>query len=124
MINVCLHFLQSTAIQTAIEISPNDLVAELRAEINHWWETMHSKNNPQHPDKCDTSTGKGGSANASILYGSVRLITQGQELSPQVDDKTLGEMQFKDHQVTAFSSVRLFARHNKLINNNNLEFVL
>lgn len=116
--------LRSTTIQTAIEMSPNDLVAELRAEINHWWETMHNKNNAQqHSDKCDTSSGKGGSANPGIVYGGVRLITQGQELSPQVDDKTLAEMQFKDHQVS-LSFLCLYGMFGICHFVGNLEFLL
>lgn len=38
---------------------------------------------------------------AMLAEGPVRMITQGQELTSDLDEKSLAEMQFKDNQVHA-----------------------
>lgn len=59
-----------------------DYVAELRAEVTVWWESLHKP--VGHND------------------GPIRIITQGQELTTDFDEKTLGEIGFKDMQVFYF----------------------
>ena len=39
-----------------------------------------------------------------LVEGPMRMITLGQELSVDVDEKTLAEMQFKDSQVDVLTS--------------------
>ena len=92
----------------------SDLVAELRAEVTRWWEGVQRR----HQQRQEEAQQQGGSgtqgaaavsaASGSILTpilgamlgdGPIRMITQGQELSADMDEKTLGEMQFKDCQV-------------------------
>lgn len=40
-----------------------------------------------------------GTGNSVLQEGLVRIITQGQELTTDSDEKTLGDMGFKDNQV-------------------------
>lgn len=58
-----------------------DYVAELRAEVTVWWETLSHK------------------PSTALSDGPIRIITQGQELTIEFDEKTLGEIGFKDNQV-------------------------
>ncbi len=44
---------------------------------------------------------------AMLGDGPIRMITQGQELTTELDEKTLGEMQFKDMQVHTLGNVFL-----------------
>lgn len=61
-----------------LELLSTDYVAELRAEVTVWWESLH-KSSPND--------------------GPIRIITQGQELTTEFDEKTLSEVGFKDMQV-------------------------
>ena len=94
--------------QTPIEMSSTDLIGELRAEVNRWWETMQK----QHILR-QQGEGAGSSMLTPILGamlgdGPIRMITLGQELSSDMDEKTLGEMQFKDMQVMTHHLVKTF----------------
>ncbi|XP_049955909.1 ubiquitin carboxyl-terminal hydrolase 34 [Schistocerca serialis cubense] len=64
--------------KTTLELLSTDYVADLRAEVAHWW-------NPRAAD------------------GPIRIITQGQELTTELDEKTLQEMGFKDLQLVFVS---------------------
>ncbi len=100
-----------------------DLVAELRAEVARWWSTVRKQQQKRRQGpEASTSTagntgpgapvpgpGEAGPHGASILTpilgamlgdGPIRMISLGQELSTDMDEKTLGEMQFKDNQVS------------------------
>ncbi len=64
----------------------------------------------QQQQQGDGNQAGAGTGNAAMLTpilgamlgdGPIRMITQGQELTSDVDEKTLGEMQFKDTQVSA-----------------------
>merc|ERR1719192_577000 len=84
-----------------------DLVADLRAEISAWWE---GKVLPERK----AATEKGGDAVVSAASGTsggggggpLRIITQGQEVSPELDEKTLIETRFKDLQLCYVSQGR------------------
>lgn len=89
--------------KTPLELSLTDLVAELRAEVARWWEGLHKQQMQRH----QAEGGKGSSLLSPILGamlgdGPIRMITLGQELTVDMDEKTLGEMQFKDMQVISF----------------------
>lgn len=74
-----------------LDLLSTDYVADLRAEIMKWWENL-----------CKINNSEGGSnSNKSITLqeGSIRIITLGQELLMENDEKTLGEMGFKENQV-------------------------
>ncbi|KAL4238015.1 Ubiquitin carboxyl-terminal hydrolase 34 [Mactra antiquata] len=90
--------------KTQIEMSSSDFVADLRAEVTHWWEQLQKQHTGQQGEP-----GLGNSLLTPILGamlgdGPVRMMTQGQELPCEVDEKTLSEMSFKDGQ-TVFVSV-------------------
>ncbi|XP_050316350.1 ubiquitin carboxyl-terminal hydrolase 34 isoform X2 [Anthonomus grandis grandis] len=87
----------SCAERCVLEMLLTDYVADLRAEIVKWWEgilkiraqeegaDLPSMNSSKKPDTW------------------IRIITQGQELSIDCDEKTLQEMGFKDNQITYIS---------------------
>ncbi|XP_076099132.1 ubiquitin carboxyl-terminal hydrolase 34-like isoform X2 [Mytilus galloprovincialis] len=90
--------------KTPLELSLTDLVAELRAEVARWWEGLHKQQMQRH----QAEGGKGSSLLSPILGamlgdGPIRMITLGQELTVDMDEKTLGEMQFKDMQLVFVS---------------------
>ena len=83
-----------------------DLVAELRAEVTRWWENLQK----QHKEKlkADVEGSTEGSKMSSMLTpilgamlgeGPIRMITGGQELCVDLDDRTLMEVGLKDSQV-------------------------
>jgi len=87
-----------------------DLVAELRAEVTWWWELTCKHRREQEAASSSTSSTSQLSSSvitpilgAMLVEGPVRMITLGQELSVDVDEKTLAEMQFKDSQVSVLS---------------------
>lgn len=88
-------------------MSSTDLVAELRAEVTYWCKKLQDKHDQMR--KCENDLIKLGppvySSLASSFSGELppfRLISQGHELTPELDEKSLGEVGFKDLQV--FSS--------------------
>ena len=69
------------------DMQMTDLVADLRAEITAWWENKAMLTFAK--DKAD--------------LGPLRLITQGQEIGSEVDEKSLSEIGFKDMQLVFIS---------------------
>lgn len=90
-----------------------DLVAELRAEVTRWWDTVCRPAQQRRIDqeaaaaqiqRSDASSVVQSSVITPILGsmlvdGPMRMITVGQELSVDIDEKTLAEVGFKDGQV-------------------------
>ena len=94
--------------KATLEMQCMDLVADLRAEISAWWE---GKVVPER----NAATEKGGGAVVTAATapqasgsggGPLRIITQGQEVSPDLDEKTLIETRFKDLQLCYVSQGR------------------
>jgi len=99
-----------------------DLIAELRAEVARWWECIQRRQHQRDTDETTSSGGAvgrqvtggiGGVAGPSVLTpilgamlgdGPMRMISQGQELGADYDEKTLADMQFKDMQVCDWST--------------------
>jgi ubiquitin carboxyl-terminal hydrolase 34 len=80
----------------------SDLVAELRAEVTHWWEGVQLRHQQKQEEAQQVAAG--GSVLTPILGamlgdGPIRMITQGQELTSDMDEKSLSDLQFKDGQV-------------------------
>ncbi|KAK9875297.1 hypothetical protein WA026_007695 [Henosepilachna vigintioctopunctata] len=75
-----------------LDMSSADYVADLRAEIVNWCESLST----QSKDSEKNPTMKSGET-------WIRIITQGQELTIDCDEKTLGEMGFKDNQMIYIS---------------------
>ena len=81
-----------------------DLIAELRAEVARWWEGLHKQQMQRH----QAESNHGSSVLSPILGamlgdGPIRMITLGQELTVDMDEKSLAEMQFKDMQVIFYT---------------------
>ncbi|XP_052272263.1 ubiquitin carboxyl-terminal hydrolase 34-like isoform X3 [Dreissena polymorpha] len=92
--------------KTQLEMSSTDLVAELRAEVTHWWEQLQKQQILANQQR--EASGIGSSLLTPILGamlgdGPIRMIMLGQELTCDVDEKTLSEVQFKDGQILLVS---------------------
>lgn len=80
-------------------MNSSDLVADLRAEVTFWCRQLQDKL------KKDTQLVDGSSQHtplspfSSQLHPPFRLISQGHELTPDLDEKSLAEVGFKDLQV-------------------------
>ncbi|KAL0270091.1 UNVERIFIED_CONTAM: hypothetical protein PYX00_007611 [Menopon gallinae] len=81
--------------KTTLELLSSDYVAELRAEVAKWWENIQQKRSKEGKDTPVLG--------ALLTDGPIRMITQGQELTPELDEKTLQEMMFKDSQLVYIS---------------------
>ena len=85
-----------------------DLVADLRAEVAAWWESIRyffarviiSFSLFKQYFHYSRPLQEGAKA---IAEGSLRLLTQGQELSPDMDEKSLAELGIKDMQLVLVS---------------------
>lgn len=77
----------------------SDLVTELRAEVARWWEALQIQQQQQRQAASHSGSMLSPILGAMLGDGPIRMITQGQELTVDMDEKTLGEMQFKDMQV-------------------------
>ncbi|KAL8583540.1 hypothetical protein ACOMHN_054856 [Nucella lapillus] len=95
--------LQPTGIteKTQIDMQVTDLVSELRAEVTRWWEILQRQQQQQRQQLSELTAGHSGLASpilgAMLGDGPIRMIFLGQELTVDVDDKTLAEMQLKDN---------------------------
>nr|KAG5696977.1 hypothetical protein BaRGS_008439 [Batillaria attramentaria] len=97
--------LQTTGMteKTQLDMLSSDLVSELRAEVTRWWEVLQ-KQQQQQRQQLDAAHGHHGHGLLSPILGAmlgdgpIRMITLGQELTVDMDEKTLGELQFKDMQ--------------------------
>ncbi|CAH1127870.1 unnamed protein product [Ceutorhynchus assimilis] len=79
-----------------LEMYLTDYVADLRAEIVKWWEGIAKIRSQEEGGESNISSGKKPDT-------WIRIITQGQELSIDCDEKSLQEMGFKDNQITYIS---------------------
>ncbi|KAJ8873830.1 hypothetical protein PR048_024666 [Dryococelus australis] len=77
-----------------LELLSSDYVADLRAEVVKWWENVHARAVAEKPTSNTTPV-----LGSLLTEGPVRMITQGQELTTEFDEKTLQEVGFKDLQV-------------------------
>nr|CAI5854145.1 unnamed protein product [Callosobruchus analis] len=78
-----------------LDLLSTDYIADLRAEIVKWCEGLQQGKNDD--DGRTPATTKGGDI-------WIRIITQGQEITIDCDEKTLGEMGFKDNQMIYISA--------------------
>ncbi|KAM7288964.1 ubiquitin carboxyl-terminal hydrolase 34 [Ixodes scapularis] len=72
-----------------LELQSWDLVGDLRAEVGHWWEGLQQQGATQDSPSCQP--------------GLLRMITQGQELTADLDEKPLADLGFKDLQLVFVS---------------------
>ncbi|NWQ77721.1 UBP34 hydrolase, partial [Columbina picui] len=86
-----------------IEMYPSDQVADLRAEVTHWYENLQKEqiNQQAQLQEFGQSSRKGEFPGG--LMGPVRMISSGHELTTDYDEKTLHELGFKDMQMVFVS---------------------
>lgn len=80
--------------RSVLDLLSSDYIADLRAEIVKWWEGLCQMKN--------TDSGSSSNSNSQI-DSPIRIITQGQELTTEFDEKTLADMGFKDNQMVYIS---------------------
>lgn len=80
--------------KSILHLHATDFVADLKAEIAKWWETLQggAKN-----------TGVAPVLGLLLSEGPLRIITQGQELTAEHDERTLLDVGFKDNQMVFVS---------------------
>lgn len=81
--------------KTILHMHTTDLVADLKAEIGKWWESLQGGV-------------KNLGASAPVLglllsEGPLRIITQGQEITSEYDERSLSDVGFKDNQMVYVS---------------------
>ncbi|XP_076312719.1 ubiquitinyl hydrolase 1 puf isoform X2 [Tachypleus tridentatus] len=92
--------------KTTLEMQFTDYLAKLRAEVTYWWEKMRTKNKTNQSKESEATTS---TVTSSLILGSmlsdgpIRMISQGQELTTDLDEKTLAELGFKDLQLVYVS---------------------
>lgn len=81
--------------KSVLHMHTTDLVADLKAEIAKWWEAL-----------------QGGAKSAGVAApvlgfllseGPLRIITQGQEITSDYDERTIADVGFKDNQMVYVS---------------------
>lgn len=104
--------------KTSFSLLSTDYVADLRAEVAKWWDDTQNGGRAgaaaaaaiavcSSDSSVATSSSVGASGSAPSVLGTlltdrdgpIRMITQGQELTFDFDEKTLQEMGFKDGQL-------------------------
>ncbi|XP_036605909.1 ubiquitin carboxyl-terminal hydrolase 34-like [Trichosurus vulpecula] len=86
-----------------IEMYPSDQVADLRAEVTHWYENLQKKQISQQAQLQEFHQSSGKGEFPGGLTGPVRMISAGHELTTDNDEKTLHELRFKDMQMVFVS---------------------
>ncbi|KAH9519588.1 Ubiquitin carboxyl-terminal hydrolase 34 [Bulinus truncatus] len=92
-------YLQNTDMsdKAQIEMHPSNLVSELRAEVTHWWEDLQK----QQPKQTSSSASPGIMSpllGHMLGEGPLRMISSGQELFVDMDERTLGDLHMSDGQ--------------------------
>ncbi|KTF99861.1 hypothetical protein cypCar_00023960 [Cyprinus carpio] len=81
-----------------IEMYPSDQVADLRAEVTHWYENLQKDQLSQQAQLQEFGQTSRQQDFPGGLMGPVRMISSGHELTTDYDEKTLHELGFKDMQ--------------------------
>lgn len=79
-----------------LHLYQTDLIGDLKAEIAKWYENLQGK-------ICGESSSLGGSLGNVLTDGPLRIITQGQEITSEYDERTLMDVGFKDNQIVYVS---------------------
>jgi ubiquitin carboxyl-terminal hydrolase 34 len=78
-----------------LHLFQTDLVADLKAEIAKWWESLQSS--------IKNSGGAPVLGTNLLSDGPLRIITQGQEITSEYDERSLIDVGFKDNQMVYVS---------------------
>lgn len=81
--------------KSILHLHTTDLIADLKAEISKWWETLQGG---------AKSSGVAAPVLGLLLSeGPLRIITQGQEITSEYDERSLSDVGFKDNQMVYVS---------------------
>ncbi|TMS23741.1 Ubiquitin carboxyl-terminal hydrolase 34 [Larimichthys crocea] len=95
-----------------IEMYPSDQVADLRAEVTHWYENLQKEQMNQQAQLQEFGqSGRQPGDFPGGLMGPVRMISSGHELTTDYDEKTLHELGFKDMQSARCEELHLHAEN-------------
>ncbi|MEJ1274325.1 hypothetical protein NN561_005208 [Cricetulus griseus] len=86
-----------------IEMYPSDQVADLRAEVTHWYENLQKEQINQQAQLQEFGQSSRKGEFPGSLMGPVRMISSGHELTTDYDEKALHELGFKDMQMVFVS---------------------
>ncbi len=105
--------------KVTLEMQAMDLVADLRAEVSAWWEGKLAHQRQQQQQRDGSGKAKSPLLGSMLNEGPLRLITQGQEVAAESDEKTMAEMGFKDLQLFLVSqgATRGSSSNNQIIRN-------
>jgi ubiquitin carboxyl-terminal hydrolase 34 len=80
-----------------LHLYQTDLIGDLKAEIAKWYENLQGKS-------CSDSSSSLGMSSSNVLSdGPLRIITQGQEITSEYDERSLMDVGFKDNQIVYVS---------------------
>ncbi|XP_055587463.1 ubiquitin carboxyl-terminal hydrolase puf [Uranotaenia lowii] len=88
--------------KSVLHLHASDLVADLKAEIGKWWETVQSSVKIAQ-NEAAARTGSGAVLGLLLSEGPLRIITQGQEITSEYDERSLADVGFKDNQMVYVS---------------------
>ncbi|XP_058454824.1 ubiquitin carboxyl-terminal hydrolase puf [Malaya genurostris] len=88
--------------KSVLHLHSTDLVADLKAEIAKWWETVQGTVKTAH-NEAAARTGSGAVLGLLLSEGPLRIITQGQEITAEYDERSLVDVGFKDNQMVYVS---------------------
>jgi len=80
--------------KSVLHLNGSDLIADLKAEIAKWWENLQGG--------ARTSGATAPVLGLLLSEGPLRIITQGQEITAEYDERSLSDVGFKDNQVIKF----------------------
>uniref|UniRef100_A0A182P423 ubiquitinyl hydrolase 1 n=1 Tax=Anopheles epiroticus TaxID=199890 RepID=A0A182P423_9DIPT len=96
-----------------LNMHSSDLVADLKAEIAKWWEKYQPAQQAKVVQQANTNADGGGESNSAgspapvlgllLNDGPLRIITQGQEITSEYDERSLADVGFKDNQMVYVS---------------------
>ncbi|XP_052863668.1 ubiquitin carboxyl-terminal hydrolase puf [Anopheles cruzii] len=106
--------------KSVLHLHASDLVADLKAEIAKWWETPPEDKDAASvggasdqiptavPNNCTPAEARTTPGSAPVLGlllndGPLRIITQGQEITSEYDERSLADVGFKDNQMVYVS---------------------
>lgn len=81
--------------KSVLHLHTTDLVADLKAEIAKWWEILQGG--------VKTSGATAPVLGLLLSEGPLRIITQGQEITSEYDERSLADVGFKDNQMVYVS---------------------
>lgn len=81
--------------KSILHMHATDLIADLKAEISKWWEALQGG--------AKTSGAAAPVLGLLLSEGPLRIITQGQEITSDYDERSLSDVGFKDNQMVYVS---------------------